>query len=133
LPNEDVLLSQAVEEFGVTDWHRIAAAVPGRNPRQCRDRWLNYLSPDVGNGPWTSEDDQLLMRRYEEFGPAWRHIATFFDHRTEINVKNRWMLLQRKVRKHVALAIGRGARSIPLPQPTPAGWKFTRPQPSQQP
>jgi hypothetical protein len=99
LPSEDTLLVDAVQRFGTSDWRQIADAVPGRNPRQCRDRWLNYLSPNVRNGPWTSDEDRLLLSRYHEFGPAWRHIASFFDQRTEINVKSRWMLIQRKIRK----------------------------------
>jgi hypothetical protein len=113
-PGEDLLLTGAVHTLGTSDWRQIAAAVPGRNPRQCRERWFNYLSPDVRNGPWTTDEDQLLLSRYHEFGPAWKRIATFFDGRTEINVKSRWMLIQRKIRKQARH--GRILQGLGIPQ-----------------
>jgi hypothetical protein len=123
-PDEDTVLTVAVQQLGTSDWQRIAEAVSGRNARQCRDRWLNYLSPDVGNGPWTSEDDQLLLSKYEQFGPAWRRIASFFEPgRTEINVKSRWLRIQRQNRKRMVRGeLIRGLRipfRIPVPPPPP--------------
>jgi hypothetical protein len=97
---EDELLGQIIEELGTDDWQLIAKQLPGRNARQCRDRWLNYLSPDVGNGPWTREEELLLVEKYREFGSAWKYIASFFKSRTDINVKNRWQLMQRRLRKN---------------------------------
>jgi hypothetical protein len=101
---EDDRLCRIVSGLGTDDWHAIARLMPGRNPRQCRDRWLNYLSPEVTNGPWTAADDQLLAVKYSECGAAWRHIATFFPMRTDINVKSRWQLMQRRARKAASRA-----------------------------
>jgi hypothetical protein len=33
----------------------------------------------------------------EQFGARWKHIATFFTARTEINIKSRWNLIQRRI------------------------------------
>jgi hypothetical protein len=98
---EDSKLSEVVQELGTRDWQQVARQIPGRNARQCRERWLNYLSPDVRNGPWTPAEEQLLLEKYAEFGPAWKRIATFFPTRTDINVKSRWQLMQRHRRKEV--------------------------------
>ena len=96
---EDEKLKQLVENLGNDDWVSISNKMSGRNPRQCRDRWNNYLSPNVVNGPWTKEEEQLLQEKFEEFGPSWKCIATFFPTRTAINVKSRFNLMQRRIKK----------------------------------
>ncbi|EAY22700.1 Myb-like DNA-binding domain containing protein [Trichomonas vaginalis G3] len=87
---EDELLKQAYAKLGPNDWNAIAEEVPGRTARQCRDRWKKYLS-GVENGPWTEEEDALLLEKYNELGPKWAQIAQFFKSRTDNNVKNRWV------------------------------------------
>ena len=63
----------------------------GRNARQCRERWKHYLSSNRGKSPWTEEEDKLLLEKMEELGPKWTKIATFFQDRTDIQIKTRWM------------------------------------------
>ncbi|OHS96884.1 hypothetical protein TRFO_01971 [Tritrichomonas foetus] len=87
---EDALLSRIMYEQPFTTWIVVAAQIPGRSARQCRDRWANYLSPENKNGPWSDEEDKLLACKFSEFGPQWTTIAKFFDGRSENNVKNRW-------------------------------------------
>lgn len=87
---EDALLSRIMFEQTFTTWIAVAAQIPGRSARQCRDRWANYLSPENKNGPWSQEEDQLLAEKFRELGPQWTSIAKFFDGRSENNVKNRW-------------------------------------------
>ena len=98
-PEEDNILKQLVNVIGTNDWQSIARHMKGRNSRQCRDRWQNYLSPDVVNGPWTDEEEELLVQKYNEFGPSWKLIATFFPTRTDINIKSRWHLRERRIKK----------------------------------
>lgn len=100
---EDNLLKKLVEEYGDANWKFISKKIAKRNARQCRDRWLNYLSPKVANKPWTIEEDQLLVKKYEELGPVWKKIATFFPNRTDINIKSRWNLRQRRIKKEKLL------------------------------
>lgn len=71
-----------------------------RTSRQCRERWKNYLSPTVNNGAWTVDEDMKLGQLTDKFGSQWAKISQFFENRTDINVKNRWMLLQRAVKKN---------------------------------
>ncbi|OHS94208.1 Myb-like DNA-binding domain containing protein [Tritrichomonas foetus] len=98
-PHEDQLLLQAVSQFGSSDWHVVAAKVPGRNARQCRERWNNYVNPAIVASPWTKEEDQLLLAKYEELGPRWHTIASFFSTRSTNNIKNRFFTLQRHNRR----------------------------------
>lgn len=97
--DEDNLLKKLVNKYGTANWAPISKQMPGRNSRQCRDRWLNYLSPDVVNGPWTAEEDELLVQKYNEIGPYWKKIAAFFPTRTDINIKSRWNLRERRIKK----------------------------------
>ena len=77
-PNEDILLLNAVQSLGIGDWHVIASRVPGRNARQCRERWNNYVNPSLIRSPWTTEEDKFLLEKYQELGPHWRTIASYF-------------------------------------------------------
>jgi hypothetical protein len=97
-----VLLCRVVETLGSDNWQAVAAQIPGRKARQCRDRWLNYLSPAVVNGRWTPAEDDLLRAKYDQFGTTWKHIAAFFPSRTDINVRSRWQVLQRRAKKQAA-------------------------------
>ena len=89
-PQEDDLLRELVREFGDQQWKLIAQRMPNRTTRQCRERYKNYLAPEIKNGPWTADEDQLLKEKYEELGPKWSTIATFFTSRSDVNIKNRW-------------------------------------------
>lgn len=87
---EDAKLRFLVSQYGNKDFKKIASFMPGRTPRQVRERYKNYLSPEVNNGPWSREEDALLCKKYMELGPKWSKIADFFPSRSDINVKNRW-------------------------------------------
>ena len=110
-PEEDDRLRSVVASFGENDWEQVAKNMPGRNQRQCRERWLNYLSPNVNTAPWTSEEDQLLREKHAELGPKWVQIAKNFVGRSDTAVKNRWMVLERKARNE------REEKFIPVPLP----------------
>lgn len=87
---EDHILRCLVMQHGDKDFKKIAAFMPGRTVRQVRERYKNYLSPTINNGPWSREEDELLRLKFAEIGPKWSKIASFFPSRSEINIKNRW-------------------------------------------
>ena len=92
-PAEDDLLRKLVEKHGENNWAEVAEHMPHRNSRQCRDRWRGYLRPTLVNSQWLPEEDQILLKKYEEFGPKWSVIGHYIPGRSEINIKNRWKLL----------------------------------------
>lgn len=93
---EDAKLKQLVNQFGINNWNQISSNMAHRNPRQCKERWFNYLSPMICKSPWSSDEDELLERKVKEIGPKWVKIAKFFPMRTDIQLKNRWLVLSRK-------------------------------------
>lgn len=89
-PREDEIIKAIVDTWGTNKWDYIATLLPERTARQIKDRYNNYLSPDMTNLPWTREEDDLLRQKVDEYGNHWVIIATFFVGRSSNNVKNRW-------------------------------------------
>jgi hypothetical protein len=95
-PEEDELLRRIIAQHGASDWNLIAQHVQTRTARQCRDRWRNYVSPEVVNGNWTPEENQLLISKVNEIGPKWATIARSFPRRTDIGLKNHFIAITGK-------------------------------------
>ena len=93
---EDEALLKLVEQHGDCNWAAVASGMKNRTPRQCRERYKNYLSPNIKNGPWTPEEEALLEQKYREFGPRWAKIALAFEQRSDVNVKNHWTAMMNK-------------------------------------
>ena len=87
---EDLQIMAWVEKNGPRDWVHLALSLPGRIGKQCRERWVNHLSPDVNKARWTEEEDQLLITLHEQLGNQWTKIAMHFDRRSDNCIKNRW-------------------------------------------
>ncbi|KAK8834835.1 hypothetical protein M9Y10_032012 [Tritrichomonas musculus] len=87
---EDEKLKHLVEIMGEKKWDDIAKEMPGRNGRQCRDRYKNYLIQGFFNGEWTREEDEMLIKKFSEFGSQWSKITTYFNNRNANSLKNRW-------------------------------------------
>ena len=92
---EDAMLRLVMTNVTKPNWNEISKRFLNRNARQCQERWTNYLSPTVNNDPWTEQEDELLKQKYNELGSKWSLIARFFTNRTNTNVKNRWIALNR--------------------------------------
>ena len=87
---EDRMLRLLVMQYGARDFKKIATFMPGRTARQVRERYRNYLAPEINNGPWSRQEDDLLRAKFAELGPKWSKISSFFPTRSDVSVKNRW-------------------------------------------
>lgn len=87
---EDELLKKTVKIFGAKNWRLIASFIPGRNQKQCRDRYSNYLAPGICHTVWSDEEDKLLVEKYIKHGRKWSFLKTFFPNRTSNDIKNRF-------------------------------------------
>jgi hypothetical protein len=94
---EDIQLRDLVSQFGNQNWLFIAARMPERTARQCKERWKNYLAPSLNRTPWTQEEDQLLLEKQRELGNKWARISKFFEGRTDAQIRHRWDLLSRRL------------------------------------
>jgi hypothetical protein len=93
-PAENEVLVRLVGIYGTKLWTTIASHLPKPTPKQCRERWHYHLNPALNKGPWTLEEDQLLLTKHEEFGNKWAEIAKFLPGRTDSLVKSRWTSLR---------------------------------------
>ena len=94
---EDAQLKELVDLYG-DDWNLIANKMVSRNPRQCRDRYSNYLVPGFFNGQWSPQEDEILLQKYRLYGPKWSKIMKFLEGRSANAIKNRWYTYHQKVR-----------------------------------
>lgn len=95
---EDNFLLKLMKDYpeGKWNWAKISVHIPGRNAKQCRERWFLNLDPSINRGPWTKEEDEKLMKYHREYNGRWSLIAKELKGRTENSVKTRFHSLQRK-------------------------------------
>jgi hypothetical protein len=110
---EDRQILSLIEELnGVPDWNFIAGRLANRNPRQCRERWHQYLRCDnLKETGWTADEDIVLEREVREHGTKWSLISLFLPGRSQVKVKNRWVQLCRMNGKLSGLVASAGSVS----------------------
>lgn len=110
---EDRILSDVVTREGAQKWSTVAALLPGRTGKQCRERWFNHLCPEVRKGSWTEEEDRIIMESVREHGTKWSFIVKNLPGRTDNAIKNRYnSAMRRQQRLH--LIEEAAAKGIPL-------------------
>jgi hypothetical protein len=109
-PTEDVRLLDIVNHLGPMNWMEVAKYLPGRNARQRRERWTNYINPSLVKSEWTEADDKLIVETYEEVGPKWLMITGLLPGRARNDVKNRYFTLRRRALFESSVRSGTAAR-----------------------
>jgi hypothetical protein len=129
-PEEDQLLAWLAEFYNEESWDIVAARISevaakaGRPPvtaRQCRERWVHYVSGGAPVGTmWSEEEDALLLERVDHYGPAsWTFVALGFPHRSSNAVRCRWQKLKRSRDGSVGDSVEVGSREAGVPRPAP--------------
>ena len=113
---DDIKLVKLVQAYGTNDWGKIAQLFGNRNARQCKDRWEYFICPNVSKEPWTKEEEDLLVQKYNELGSRWKVIAKFFPNRTHINVRNQMNKIMRKNARNLKSSSEQESNSSPQVQ-----------------
>ena len=87
---DDKLLATLVTSGHFTSWTEIAQQMDDKTPRQCRERWLNYLAPSNSFEPFTEEEDKFIVEKINEIGRKWSQISRVVTGRSENSLKNHW-------------------------------------------
>jgi N-glycosylase/DNA lyase len=115
-PAEDEVLLRLLAALGPGRWEEIARYIPERSPRQCRERYENYLTETFPKYPWTPADDEQLLKQVAARGHHWTIIAQFFPGRNTNDLKNRWykFLAKRETGTLPDVKLGLGSMVTPF-------------------
>ena len=83
------LKSALVSLFG-EKWKDISEQLPTRSPKQIRQRYLNFLRPNINKDKWTAEEDIQLIELVKKYGHHWKIIEKYMNKRTQNQLKNRY-------------------------------------------
>lgn len=87
---EDTILREMVGKHG-KQWATIAAALPNRSASQVAARWEKCLDPALTKGPFTAEEDNLIVQFVSTYGPrSWPRISELLPNRSSKQCRERW-------------------------------------------
>ncbi|XVF89206.1 hypothetical protein PTKIN_Ptkin19aG0111500 [Pterospermum kingtungense] len=88
---EDEILCKAVQRFKGKNWKKIAECFKDRTDVQCLHRWQKVLNPELVKGPWSKEEDELIIELVNKIGPKkWSTIAQHLPGRIGKQCRERW-------------------------------------------
>ncbi|KAK8581975.1 hypothetical protein V6N12_072175 [Hibiscus sabdariffa] len=88
---EDEILRNAVQRFKGKNWKKIAECFKDRTDVQCLHRWQKVLNPELVKGPWSKEEDELIIELVNKYGPKkWSTIAQHLPGRIGKQCRERW-------------------------------------------
>jgi hypothetical protein len=91
--SEDERLKEAVDQIGASNWKRISQEYFSntRSDMQCLHRWKKVLHPGLVKGPWTKEEDQIIINCIQEGITKWSEIASRVTGRVGKQCRERWL------------------------------------------
>ncbi|GAB5371938.1 hypothetical protein AAMO2058_001623100 [Amorphochlora amoebiformis] len=91
---DDERLRRAVRMYDEKNWKAIAQEGFGgkKSDVQCLHRWRKVLDPSIKKGPWTAQEDKLIMLGIQTYGEGkWSDIAKKIQGRLGKQCRERWM------------------------------------------
>ncbi len=98
-PEEDELILRLVSQHGEANWSIIAAQMQGKNRKQLRDHYVNFLKSQVSEDRFSPAEDAAMLELMRRYGRAWNTIARLMPGRSPISIKNRYYSKLRRVVK----------------------------------
>ncbi|NWW06599.1 SNPC4 protein, partial [Oreocharis arfaki] len=93
--DEDQMLLELVQEMRVGShipYKKIAYYMEGRDSAQLIYRWMKSVDPSLKKGPWTPEEDAMLMAAVKKYGEKdWYKIRTEVPGRSDAQCRDRYL------------------------------------------
>ncbi|XP_068067150.1 snRNA-activating protein complex subunit 4 isoform X2 [Anomalospiza imberbis] len=93
--DEDQMLLELVQEMRVGShipYKKIAYYMEGRDSAQLIYRWTKSVDPSLKKGPWTPEEDAMLMAAVNKYGEkSWYKIRTEVPGRSDAQCRDRYL------------------------------------------
>jgi hypothetical protein len=51
----------AVMKYGLNQWARVSSLLVRKSPKQCKQRWYEWLDPNIKKTSWTREEEEKLL------------------------------------------------------------------------
>lgn len=95
---EDRSLIALIQKHG-QNWTLLSECMKSRSSKQCRERWMNHLNPDLKKTKWSAEEDAKLLKLAALYPRKWAEMARGIPGRTENMAKCRYHTLVRRKAK----------------------------------
>ncbi|OMJ78567.1 hypothetical protein SteCoe_21591 [Stentor coeruleus] len=104
---EDNLIRKFVIEKKIMKWKFIANILYQtfnrelKSGKQCRERWHDYLDPNIKKDDWSKEEKILIFKLQRKFGNKWSKISKYLPGRTDNSIKNCfYSVIRKNIRKY---------------------------------
>ena len=89
---------------GPSDWKNVSLlmtkryGIKNKSSKQCRERWVNSLCPNINKGIWSEKEENILFLTQLKIGNKWSELAKLLPGRSENDIKNHFYS---KLRKYI--------------------------------
>lgn len=77
------------------NWAKISKLIYNRTPKQIRDRYINYLDPNLNNNPFTILENKKIINFVKEYGKQWVKLSKVIRGKSPLSIKNKYFSLLR--------------------------------------
>ena len=74
---EDEILKAAVMKYGLNQWSRISSLLVRKSAKQCKERWYEWLDPNIKKTDWSKDEEEKLLLLSKMFPCQWKTIGPF--------------------------------------------------------
>lgn len=98
--DEDMILLELIKSQGdPIKWSKIADSMSERTGKQCRERYVNHLNPNLKNSDWSPPEDATIFHLFNSMGSQWAKMSKMIPGRTDNGIKNRYHNLKRQLER----------------------------------
>lgn len=81
------------------NWAQISKDFIDRSPKQIRDRYLNFLSPELKKIDFSKQEDNEIINLVNQLGKKWVLISKRIQGRSSYSIKNRYNTLSARIKQ----------------------------------